>query len=48
MILTTNRETFLGNHVNNDQFIKLLCQELLMSGVNTLQSKGDADVLIIK
>ena len=48
MILTTNRETFLSNHVNNDQFIKLLCQELLMSGVNTLQSKGDADVLIIK
>ena len=48
MILTTNRETFLKNHVNKDQFIKLLCKRLLQSGINTLQSKGDADVLIIK
>ena len=48
MILTTNRETFLNNHVNKDQFIKLLCKKLLQSGINTLQSKGDADVLIIK
>ena len=48
MILTTNRETFLRNNVNKDQFIKLLCQKLQQSGTNTLQSKGDADVLIIK
>ena len=48
MILTTNQETFLSNHVNKDQFIKLLCQKLLQSGINTLQSKGNADVLIIK
>ena len=48
MILTTNRETFLNNHVNKDQFIKLLCKKLLQSGINILQSKGDADVLIIK
>ena len=48
MILPTNQETFLRNHVNKDQFIKLLCQKLLQSGINTLQSKGNADVLIIK
>ena len=48
MILTTNRETFLSNHVNKDQFTKLLSQKLLQSGINTLQSKGDANVLTIK
>ena len=48
MILTTNRETFLSNHVNKDQFTKLLCQKLLQSGINTLQSKGDANVLTTK
>ena len=48
MILRTNRETFLSNHINKNQFINLLCQKLLESGINTLQSKGDADVLIIK
>ena len=48
MILTTIRETFLNNHLNKDQFIKLLCKKLLQSGINTLQSKSDTDVLIIK
>ena len=48
MILRTNRETFLSNHINKNQFINLLCQKLLEAGINTLQSKGDADVLIIK
>ena len=48
MILTSNREVFLRNQINKKNFIKLLCQVLTQSGIDTLQSKGDADVLIVK
>ena len=48
MILTTNRETYLSNHLSKDQLIKLLCQKSLQSGINALQSKSDTDVIIFK
>ena len=44
----SQREVFLSNSKNKAQLIQLLCQYLEEEGYGAVQSKGDADVLIVK
>ena len=46
--VTTTSERFLRNSNNKQKFIKLLSTELESNGYKTLQSLGDADVLIVQ
>ena len=47
-VATSSAESFLRNSNNKEQFINLLSVELESNAFPTLQSLGDADVLIVK
>ena len=47
LTVTVDQKAFLRNPGNKTQFIRLLCQELERHNYATIQSKGDADVLIV-
>ena len=42
------KDAFLANTDNKKRFIAMLQRHLSESGFSTLQSEGDADVLIVK
>lgn len=47
-VVTVTREAFLRNSTNKVQFITRLTRLLQEKGIATVQSSGDADVLIVK
>ena len=47
LTVTVDQKTFLRNPANKMQFIRLLSQELERHNYASIQSKGDADVLIV-
>ena len=48
MKVTAKKYAFLANTENKKRFIAMLQRHLSKSGSHTLQSEGDADVLIVK
>ena len=46
--VSTHRDMFLQNINNKSRFITLLMKQLADSGVDTIQSSGDTDVLIVE
>ena len=48
MLVTLKKRDFLANEENKHRFIKLLGTKLMDSGCSVLQSRGDADLLIVK
>ena len=45
---SSNKKTFLSNHLNKQRFINILSLRLEINGINVIHSVGDADYLVAK